>query len=398
LLKLLHLVLLLRYTTLDPPCLKQARQRFLRGTGHQPTQTGVGQPRPWYRWIKQSTLELDLRIYGQVYTKRDSMRKIRSLHLPPPLEAAVESAARLSPEKLVGIFFILFVCGLAVMQQAHSYRNRNVQGWVQQASLFNNVVQQDWIDVEQFHLDLINRYASTEDVERCKRLVTNRAEALSSLDAFIYHTYYKRLRRRGVFLSLTSDAEVSNPASTFERCFGWEGVVVSPVRSMSRSHPRVHCVQRCVHPTAPSAECATMSSILEEYQAILGRKSANGRFGTEISLVVVDLNGREADVLGCTDIRGVFSQKQPVQVWLVNTSKLSLKQNRIIETALFSAGYIPAPFKVQANSPFRLFVLLPTTGISLPFGMSRTCPEGRLSCTAAQLLAGRMSEPHGLPC
>jgi len=305
---------------------------------------------------------------------------------------------------IVIIYVVIGILAGCTLFYKYQVRDKNRLGWVIDPTLLDNLVQKDWIDSDEHFRTIIYENAVPADRPNCEQLVLDHGErALHSQEAFVFQAYFSRIRERGKFLIVTVKSTTQQyPTNVYETCLGWEGVIVSE-KEIIEAHRSSRILKSCIEgkQTLPGP-CQDLRGILEIDQDIFGKFDVGGLLGSNLNLVLVDLDGREADFVGCIDLRGTLSRSPKFQLWFINTSKLTQARKSSLESAMFTAGLIRVTASPpKAKSDFDVFVLLPSVAGDSPHNRPEyTCPGFRQSCSAAEMLSFQRGESisHGLQC
>ncbi len=192
-------------------------------------------------------------------------------------------------------------------------------------------------------------------------------------DWYAFHNYFRALNdpTKGVYLDIGSnDPVVISNTLFFDKCLGWKGVCVEPNPEYAERYLTEHrsCrhVKNCVwhhrqtmkfhfagvisglHVASDvsalsgndgEVECLTLRDILVQHQDILGGPDEEGRYGTALNYLSVDIEGAEPELLTCTDLSGVFSPNPEVQLWNIETNHAGDKL-LFLDNSLMNAGFV----------------------------------------------------------
>ena len=86
-------------------------------------------------------------------------------------------------------------------------------------------------------------------------------------------------------------------------------------------------------------ECKSLEDVLKDNQDILGEKDEEGRYGSKINFISMDIESYEAPLIGCTDWRKLLSKKPMIQLLMVETEHASSRGLRIIDASLSLASF-----------------------------------------------------------
>ena len=292
------------------------------------------------------------------------------------------ATSRLCSNVVKLLFLIIALVSAYRIYDRQKNLDRNKRGWVQNAKSLDYALHRDWVSLNDFYLNAMLKNAKPSDQERCNKVIfgeTNIRERLYAaikpkssqeptndptgpLDEFIFHTFFKQARLKGKFLVLSSNASRSYPSDLLVTCFGWAGVVISE-RPMEEKE-NVQFTQACVSPRARSG-CVTLDEIFERYDDVIGRRKHSDD-ESPLNLAIIDLDGQEADLMGCADLKALVGTKTKIQLWLINKRKLDETKRNLLESSMSFAGFVKMDSlpETEEASKYDLFVMLPNTSPS----------------------------------
>jgi hypothetical protein len=199
----------------------------------------------------------------------------------------------------------------------------------------------------------------------------------ASQDIYLFENYFSQLDEPGVYLDIGgNEPRYLSNTFFFEVCLKWKGVVIEPnprYAASWREQRSATLIQNCVHTVDgfkasinfgegagaglragghDTVTCRSLQKILEENQHILGEKDSDGRYGSKINYISLDIEGYEPFLLGCVDIEGLFSREPKIQVWTIETSHFEKHGMNVVDASLLLAGYYKVSPILQSDNTF----------------------------------------------
>jgi hypothetical protein len=154
-----------------------------------------------------------------------------------------------------------------------------------------------------------------------------------------------------------------------------------------------------------STVCRTLSGILRDNADILGDPDDEGRYGTKINYVSLDVEGHEPYVLGCSDLRTLFSSKPTVQVWNIEVANLDGPKLRTVDAAMAFGGFIRLGPNLNhgVSDTFLDDAYLMRRDLLPEFNDVKTvlrpaCKDGKRSCPVAEFIASEGKLGTSIQC
>ena len=268
---------------------------------------------------------------------------------------------------------------------------------------------------------------SKSERDKCARVLRGKSRAWSQAnqDIVLWDNVFWRLPAPGVFLDIGANhAEAYSNTFMFDKCLGWKGVSLEPNPFYNQSYVdtgrRTRVVNRCVSTrdgevlrmdfaqtmwaslsrndsVGTAVECISLSALLERHADILGERDDRGAWGGNINFVSLDVEGFESNLLGCADLRGLFSSRPSVQAWVIEMNNLHEKQLRTVDASMTWAGYAKV-FSLFENSRSKrggtflddLFLMQRQSGTGT-LGAARSplykCRNGQPTCALIHVMA-----------
>lgn len=289
------------------------------------------------------------------------------------------------------------------------------------------------LQMEDYYKQIAAR-APPEIRAKCYDILANKASFSTSMqDAFTFHTFFKQMMEPGVYLDIgPTEATTGSNTYFFDACLGWKGVVIelepSVQAKFETSGRTAKVVDACIAPKdetkglygrqgfmsyVPYAQASTLQlgegqssktcysfrRILTENAAILGEPDEEGRWGSNINYVAMRLDERAAFLLGCSDIKGVFSAKPAVQLWSIETKTLSGEALRTVDASMMLAGYVKALPSFDQDRTFLADIYVMMRDIIADgsrLSAQHRCPSFS-TCILADIMASKAKSKNGFP-
>jgi hypothetical protein len=170
-----------------------------------------------------------------------------------------------------------------------------------------------------------------------QKIVRSQIMSQGDQDWMVFHNFFRGMKdpTKGVYLDIGANDAVSLSSTLFfDKCLGWKGVCVEPNPQYTAGfarHRSCRLIKNCVwtekkemnfdffgtggkiSDIGVSTNCLTIRDILKENADILGSADDEGKFGTDINFVSLDVEGIEPHLLSCLDIAGTFSSAPEMQ-------------------------------------------------------------------------------------
>jgi hypothetical protein len=263
-------------------------------------------------------------------------------------------------------------------------------------------IKPDWIETKEYYEKLITTKVSTKYQERCKQVMRGeKGFAFSNQDVFLFHTFFKQLKEPGVYLQIGGAKEAIEGSNTvfLDQCLGWKGVVINTgpnSHKLAYANRNARVIDACISQSTngkkkAESRCKTFEEILSLNSDILGSKDDDGRWGLNINYVTLNIEANEPALLGCTDLKGLFSPLPKIQVWSIRTNTLNGPNLRVVDASMLLAGYIKAtPFlSIERGFLDDIYLMARSVVIGGAGILAQyQCPSGNSSCALAELASG----------
>jgi hypothetical protein len=281
--------------------------------------------------------------------------------------------------------------------------------------LQSSKIDPDWIDSEEYYGSLIDRQAPAKYREKCRAVLQGlEGFGIAKQDMLMFHKFFKPLMEPGAYLQIGAGKDPVEGSSTFffDVCLGWRGIVVEPdpvFKEKYASHRSARVITNCLSSrdsfvsflgrfgsnmatggSKQAEQCTTLERILTENPDILGLEDLFGKWGSNLNLVTIDMEGYDVTkFLSCTNLKGLLSTTAKIQVWTIRTSSLSAPQLRALDAAMLFAGFAKVTPNLNEDRSFfeDIYVLMPNAAGDTAYFLSQhRCKGGRNACALSQIM------------
>lgn len=229
-----------------------------------------------------------------------------------------------------------------------------------------------------YDFEYINSFiiSQVERTKECYDAWLAKGNSQGQQDWFVLMNFLGHIKD-GVYLDIGgNEAKYLSNTWFLDYCLGWKGVVLEPNEKYWKGYEErknTRLVKNCIHyesgyealmdfnagvlsklRTEPidkltqytqgykKVNCKTLGEIIFENSDILGMGGRN------INYVSLDIEGFEANLMGCSDL-SIFADPTDTQVWTIETVHLVDHQLHILDSSMLMAGYAKVSPNLQSD-------------------------------------------------